>query len=101
MQLVSSIPKTLDVLRFSNDYDATIVERRSSRFGLLAALPTDDPDAALSEIARADSRLLADGLAMNCVYTGVGLGDARLQPVWAELDRRRATVFRPDDCSEG
>ena len=97
MQLLSSIPKTLGVLRQSNEYGATLVAGHPSRFGLLTALPTDDPDAAMAEIARSDDTLRADGFAVTCVYNGVGLGDTRLDPVWAELDRRRATGFvHPD-----
>ena len=97
MQMLSSIPKTADALRFANEYGTSLVARHPTRFGLLAALPTDDPDASLAEIARADLSLHADGYAVTCVYNGVGLGDARLHPVWAELDRRRATVFvHPD-----
>jgi len=97
MQMLSSIPKTAAALCLSNEYGASLVARHPARFGLLAALPTDDPDAALSEIARVDGVLHADGYAVTCVYNGVGLGDARLAPVWTELDRRRATVFvHPD-----
>ncbi|MFK0296283.1 amidohydrolase family protein [Streptomyces sp. NPDC090442] len=97
MQLLSNIPKTLDALRASNDYGAFLVLQHPLRFGLLAALPTDDPAAALTEIERAGGDLQADGFAVTCVYNGVALGDASLEPVWAELDRRGATVFvHPD-----
>src|SRR5437588_3282092 len=43
MQLLSNIPKTADALRASNDYGTSLVSDHPSRFGLLAALPTDDP----------------------------------------------------------
>src|SRR4051812_18752747 len=43
MQLLSNIPKNLDKLRASNDYGALLVSQYPSRFGLLAALPTDNP----------------------------------------------------------
>lgn len=102
MQLLSNIPKKLDALRASNDYGASVVARQPSRFGLLAGLPTDDPDAALAEIERATSKLNADGFAVTCHYNGVYLSDARLEPVWAELDRRRAAVFaHPDAYAPG
>jgi 6-methylsalicylate decarboxylase len=102
MQLLSNIPKALGALRDSNRYGAELVARYPSRFGLLAALPTDDPDAALAEIARADTELQADGFAVTCCYSGVYLGDQRLWPVWAELDRRRAAVFvHPDAYAPG
>lgn len=98
MQMLSNIPKTLDTLRASNDFGAATVRRYPSRFGLLAALPTDDSDAALAEIARATDELGADGFAVTCCYNGVYLGDARLEPMWAELDRRGAAVFAHPDA---
>ena len=102
MQMLSNIPKTLDALRASNDFGASIVRRHPSRFGLLAALPTDDPDAAFDEIARATEDLDADGFAVTCCYNGVHLGDPKLDTVWAELNRRGATVFaHPDAYAPG
>jgi predicted TIM-barrel fold metal-dependent hydrolase len=97
MQLLSNVPKTLDKLRASNDYGALLVSQHPSRFGLLAALPTDDPQAALAEIERAANNLYADGYAVTCHYNEVYLSDPSLEPVWAELDRRCAVVFvHPD-----
>jgi len=102
MQMLSNIPKTLDALRASNDYAAFLVRQHPSRFGLLAALPTDNPDAALAEIARADRDLHADGFAVTCHYNASYLSDPGLDPVWAELDRRRAVVFaHPDAYAPG
>ena len=102
MQMLSNIPKTLNALRASNDYAASLVQEHPSRFGLLAALPTDDPGAALAEIERAYSELYADGFAVTCRYNDVYLSDPRLDPVWAELDRRRAVVFaHPDAYAPG
>jgi predicted TIM-barrel fold metal-dependent hydrolase len=98
MQMLSNIPKTLDALQASNDFGADVVRRHPDRFGLLAALPTDDPVAALAEIARADVDLSADGFAVTCDYNGVLLSDPLLDPVWAELDRRRAVVFAHPDA---
>ncbi len=98
LQLLSNVPKSLDALRRSNDYAAELVRRHPTRFGLLAALPTDDPDACLAEIRRAAEVLGADGFAVTCRYKGVYLSDPMLDPVWAELDRRRATVFAHPDA---
>ena len=93
MQMLSNIPKVLQDLQASNDYAASLVAQYPARFGLLAALPTDDPTAALAEIERASSELHADGFAVTCCYNGIYLSDPRLEPVWAELDRRHAVVF--------
>ncbi|WP_235009642.1 amidohydrolase family protein [Mycobacterium sp. 3519A] len=102
MQMLSNIPKSLEALRDSNDFGAEVVRTHPDRFGLLAALPTDDPDAALAEIDRATTQLSADGFAVTCNYNGVLLSDASLDPVWAELDRRQAVVFaHPDAYTPG
>ncbi|WP_327291218.1 amidohydrolase family protein [Streptomyces sp. NBC_01198] len=98
MQLLSSVvPGPVERLRPVNDYGAALVAEFPTRFGLLAALPTDDPAACLAEIARAGEELGADGYAVATAYNGVRLADPRLEPVWAALDARAATVFvHPD-----
>ena len=97
MQMLSNIPRTLDALKDSNDYAASLVAKYPSRFGLLAALPTNDPAAAMAEIDRASNALRADGYAVTCNYNGVYLGDSSLNDVWSELNRRHAVVFvHPD-----
>lgn len=97
MQMLSNMPKQLNALKESNDYAASLVRKYPSRFGLLAALPTDNPEAALAEIERATHELHTDGFAVTCNYNGIFLGDSSLDPVWAELNRRQAVVFvHPD-----
>ncbi|MFE1837817.1 amidohydrolase family protein [Streptomyces sviceus] len=94
MQLLSNTHVfSRQAVRDTNDYGAKIVADHPTRFGLLAALPTDDAEAALAEIDRAESDLHADGYAVSARYNEVFLGDERLEPVWAELNRRRAVVF--------
>ncbi|MEV7005549.1 amidohydrolase family protein [Streptosporangium sp. NPDC051022] len=97
MQLLSNIPGTVPAVRASNDYGAKLVADHPSRFGLLAALPTDDPSAALREARRAHECLDADGFAVTADYNGVHLGDDSLAPLWAQLDDWGAVVFvHPD-----
>ncbi|RON51801.1 amidohydrolase family protein [Pseudomonas frederiksbergensis] len=93
MQMLSNIPASLEALRASNDYGARLVKQYPTRFGLLVALPTDDPQQALEEIRRGADELDADGFAVTFCYNGVYLSDPSLEPVWAELNRRRAPVF--------
>jgi len=76
-----------------NQYGATLVKQYPTRFGLLASLPMDDVEAALSEIAVAFDQLGADGVVMVTNYGGNYLGNAKFEPVFAELNRRAATVF--------
>ena len=96
MQMLSNIPKTVPELRSSNDYGASLVLLYPSRFGLLAALPTNNPSACLSEISRMAS---ADGFAVMTVYNGVWLGDPSLDPVWNKLNDEHATVFVHPDAN--
>ena len=102
MQMLSNIPKKLEALKSSNDYGASLVEQHPGRFGLLAALPTDSTEAALAEVERGYGELQADGFAVTCRYNDVYLSDKRLEPVWEELDRRKAVVFaHPDAYAPG
>lgn len=93
-QLLSS-PNNMTVERAkkANDYAAGLVAKWPSRFGMLANLPLSDPGAAAAEAGRAADELGADGFVLVTNYDGAYLGDMRFDPVFAELDRRGATVF--------
>lgn len=93
MQMLSYVPSDSKSLRRANEYGAQLVREYPDRFGLLAALPTDDPQASLLEIAHAADELQADGFAVQNLYNGVSLSDPSLEPVLAELNRRKAVVF--------
>ncbi|KIK65968.1 hypothetical protein GYMLUDRAFT_38433 [Collybiopsis luxurians FD-317 M1] len=99
MQMLSNIPITLDALKASNDYAASVVARYPNRFGFLAALPTDDPQACLEEISRCldgdgINGVKADGFAVTAAYKGSALlSSPALDVVWAELDRRGESIF--------
>ncbi|MFE9680651.1 amidohydrolase family protein [Streptomyces sp. NPDC006285] len=82
-----------DLAREVNDDSAQVVRNHPGRFGLLASLPLPDVDGALEEIAYAFDTLGADGVVLETNTHGVYLGDPRLEPVFAELDRRDAVVF--------
>jgi 6-methylsalicylate decarboxylase len=86
-------PLAKDMARSINEYAAGVVKEHPTRFGLLASLPMDDVEAALSEIAFAFDQLSADGVVMVTNYGGNYLGNARFEPVFTELNRRSATVF--------
>lgn len=92
--------------RYCNDEGARAVREHPGRFGLFAALPLPDVAGSLAELTRAFDTLHADGVVMESNYHGIYLGDARLDPVFAELNRRKATVFiHPTDpycpCCQG
>src|SRR5262245_47259069 len=79
--------------RACNEALAETWRAHPARFGALAALPLPDVEAALAELAYALDVLKLDGV---CLLTNVGgryLGDPLFDPLMAELDRRRVTVF--------
>jgi predicted TIM-barrel fold metal-dependent hydrolase len=84
---------SLDAIRASNDYGASLVAKYPTRFGFLAQLPMEDPASAVAEIRRGIDELGAEGWAVLTNYDKVYLGDPRFEPVWAELDRMEATLF--------
>ncbi len=76
-----------------NDGAAQLRAAHPGRFGVLAALPLPDVDTSLAEIAYAADTLKAEGFS---AYTNTGdrwLGDAAFEPVFEELNRRRAVLF--------
>ena len=92
MQMLSNIPPTTAALRASTDFGLSVVQAHPRRFGLLAALPTDEPAEAVREIERmkpvaaaagggGHADVLPDGFAVTTVRNGVGLGDERLRVV--------------------
>lgn len=91
LQFLSNIPTKLDALKASNDYGVELVRQHPARFGLLAALPTDDVQAAIGEVERMGER--ADGWAVSTSYNGVYLGDERLDGLWEVLDKEGSVVF--------
>lgn len=78
--------------RACNEYGARLVSDHPTRFGLFAALPLPDVDAALMEIAHACDTLKTDGIAMFTSYGDKWLGNPEFRPVMEELNRRRAVV---------
>ena len=76
-----------------NDFTAKVVSDHPTRFGLFATLTLPDVDGALAELAYAFDTLRADGVVLLANSRGVYLGDRRFDPLFDELNRRRAVVF--------
>lgn len=81
-----------DLAREVNEEGRRTVLDHPGRFGLLAALPLPDVDGTIAEIAHCADRLDVDGVSLLTNAGGTYLGDAMFDPVFAELDRRRARV---------
>lgn len=81
------------IARESNEYAAKLGTDYGRRFGSFACLPMDDADAALKELAYALDTLKAQGVGLFTSYAGHWLGDAQFDPLFAELDRRKAIVY--------
>lgn len=85
-------PERAELCRTTNDEGAEAVAAYPDRLALLATLPLPDVDAALAELVRALDTLHADGVGLHTHAGGVYLGDARLDPLLAELDARATVV---------
>ena len=82
-----------DLARNVNDTAADLIARHPGRFGAFAALPLPDVDASLAEVGRALDDLRLNGIGLLTHHGDVYLGDTSLDPVFDELNRRRAAVF--------
>jgi 6-methylsalicylate decarboxylase len=79
--------------RRSNEYLADLVRDRPDRYAALAAVPLPDLDGAITELDYALSTLGLDGVALMSNSGGRYLGDSHFDELFAELQRRAATVF--------
>ena len=82
-----------DLAREMNESGRRAVVDHPGRFGLFAALPLPDVDAAIAEIAHCCDRLHVDGFALLTNVGGTYLGDPSWEPIFRELNRRKARVF--------
>lgn len=81
------------VAREVNEFAADVVARHPGRFGFFATLTLPDVQGAIAEAAYAFDTLSADGVVLLANVRGTYLGDASLEPLIEELNRRKAVVF--------
>jgi predicted TIM-barrel fold metal-dependent hydrolase len=90
-------PKSVPTLaRSCNDYVAKVMRDHPGRFGLFATLPMPNVDESLKEVKYAFDTLHADGIGIPTSWGDRWPGDAAFEPLWVELNRRKAmVVFHP------
>jgi 6-methylsalicylate decarboxylase len=86
----AAVPKEIREL---NEYGARMVADHKGRFGQWGVLPLPDVDASLKEIEYVFDTLKVDGVGMRSSYGNKWLGDPAFQPVFDELNRRKAVVY--------
>jgi predicted TIM-barrel fold metal-dependent hydrolase len=89
---MSDIEGNRNLARLCNDYGAQMPRDKPGRFGLFAAMPMPDIDGTLREIAYALDVLNADGIGLMTSYGDKWVGDPAFDPVFEELNRRKALV---------
>jgi 6-methylsalicylate decarboxylase len=79
--------------REMNEFGAKMASDYKGRFGLFAVLPLPLVDESLKEMEYAFGTLKADGVGVLTSYGNRWLGDPLFQPVFDELNRRKAIVY--------
>src|SRR5208283_2552133 len=81
-------------VRLGNDYGAKVMAQYPKRFGLMTGVPLPDIDGVMKEIEYGLDTLKADGIG---IYTNDNQtrwpGDKYFDPMWKELNRRKAVVY--------
>ena len=85
--------KAQTLARCCNEFSAELIRERPDRFGGFACLPLPDVDASLEELSYALDVLGLDGFVLFTNSNGVYLGDPVAEPVFEELERRKAIVY--------
>ncbi|MEC0140939.1 amidohydrolase family protein [Paenibacillus macerans] len=82
-----------EVTRQINNLLAQCAAYNSTKYGMLACLPTEFVDEALKEIDYAYETLKVDGFCLPSNTKGIYIGDDRMDEILAELNRRSAVVL--------
>lgn len=86
-------PGGRDFARKSNEFAAKVVSDNPKRFGFFANISYSDTDGALKELEYAYETLHADGVSLLSSIGDKWPGDPAFDPVFEELNRRKAILF--------
>jgi predicted TIM-barrel fold metal-dependent hydrolase len=88
------------IARDANEYGKKLEADHKGRFGVFATLPLPHIDESLKEIEFAFDTLKVDGVGIMTNYGDKWLGYSYFDPVWQELNRRKATIYtHPTDAN--
>ena len=79
--------------RKCNELAASLVSKYPKRFGAFAAVPMPYIEDAIDETIYALDVLKLDGVVLFTNSNGIYLGDPKLRPLFAELQKRKAVVY--------
>jgi predicted TIM-barrel fold metal-dependent hydrolase len=83
----------IEAARLANDSYADVVRRYPGRFAAFAALPLPHVQESLVELRRALDQLGMVGVTTTTEVLDKSIADAAFDPIFAELNRREATLF--------
>lgn len=83
----------IDAARVANDTYANLARRYPRRFDVFASTPLPHIDAALHEVERTLDQLHLAGVNVATSVQGKPIVDPSFEPLFEELDRRRAVLF--------
>ncbi len=97
--LMGNPQRLREVARICNEFQARMLLEHPARFGSFALLPLPDVDGALEELTYALDILHLDGVGLFSSFAERYLGDSLFDPLFDELNRRKAVVFiHPTHC---
>jgi predicted TIM-barrel fold metal-dependent hydrolase len=76
-----------------NEFASQVVRDHPGRVGFFATLCLPDVRASMEELAFAFDKLGADGVVLLANSRGIYLGEKQFDPIFDELNRRKAVVF--------